>query len=586
MLYLAEVQKQKSGFGLGGSKAELKLLARQQGEHSWISEPRDSVVPADEANSFNPGALVLVELSANKQVQRIQEAAAKLVSILQNFSQAHDKFKNKEEEIQQWQESLTYMSQELNRREMEMQAREEQLEMLQEQIEQYEPKLQELEALREESYRLQEEVGKSQQELESAWEQLRSQTQQLDERQAEVAGGAVLDEAQSSHLQEQLNRLSEGMPPTETVRDHLQQSVERLNLQQTLLTQHWEQLEPKKAEAERLQGEVDQKLQEVQSRWTQWQQGQQSLDQSRSELQEQQASLKTKQEQAEVLKTQIQGLNELHQQLCKLASGADGVSVAVQVNVAALEAMSIEELQAMVQNLQEELERFFRFVNDQEEELTMQRQTIEELQAKMQTLSEYDRLSLENELAEEQESYRMLNETLVGQRRTLREREEVKSVHEAILWRRLGTAPENHQSSDKIDLKPVLQQIETQRDQLSERLNQLEGELSQLQQGIEQASGRVNQLVSEQETKWNEIKQLEQMCQQQGTMTAQLWGRVHLYQEVLQPVQDHLNELKSQLDAAMAGLNQVQEFGDRQLQGIAELRQVLMGLVGQQQVAS
>lgn len=586
MLYLAEVQKQKSGFGLGGSKAELKLLARQQGEHSWIAEPRDSVVPADEANSFNPGALVLVELSANKQVQRIQEAAAKLVSILQNFSQAHDKFKNKEEEIQQWQESLTYMSQELNRREMEMQAREEQLEMMQEQIEQYEPKLQELEALREESYRLQEDVSRGQQELEAAWEQLRAQTQQLDERQVQMSEGAVLDETQSHLLQEQFNRLSETLPTVEGVRELVNQSWDKLNAQQALLTQHWEQLAPQKVEAERLQVELEQKLQDIQGRWSEWQQAQQVLEQNRGQLQERQGGLKTKQQEVEVLKAQIQGLNELHQRLHQLTASSDQVSVGVSVDVAALEAMSIEELQGVVQSLQEELERFFRFVNDQEEELTMQRQTIEELQAKIQTVSEYDRLSLENELAEEQESYRMLNETLVGQRRTLREREEVKTVHEAVLWRRLGTAEAN-QSSDRIDLTPILQQLEQQRDQLSETLRHLEAEISELEQVIHETTGTVNQQIGEQQAKWNEIKHLEQGWREQMTTTAGLWGRVRLYEEILQPVQEQLNELRSQLEGVVNGLTQMQEAGDHQVQVMTQLRETLMGLLGAQaQLAS
>lgn len=586
MLYLAEVQKQKSGFGLGGSKAELKLLARQQGEHSWIAEPRDSVVPADEANSFNPGALVLVELSANKQVQRIQEAAAKLVSILQNFSQAHDKFKNKEEEIQQWQESLTYMSQELNRREMEMQAREEQLEMMQEQIEQYEPKLQELEALREESYRLQEDVSRGQQELEAAWEQLRAQTQQLDERQVQMSEGAVLDETQSHLLQEQFNRLSETLPTVEGVRELVNQSWDKLNAQQALLTQHWEQLAPQKVEAERLQVELEQKLQDIQGRWSEWQQAQQVLEQNRGQLQERQGGLKTKQQEVEVLKAQIQGLNELHQRLHQLTASSDQVSVGVSVDVAALEAMSIEELQGVVQSLQAELERFFRFVNDQEEELTMQRQTIEELQAKIQTVSEYDRLSLENELAEEQESYRMLNETLVGQRRTLREREEVKTVHEAVLWRRLGTAEAN-QSSDRIDLTPILQQLEQQRDQLSETLRHLEAEISELEQVIHETTGTVNQQIGEQQAKWNEIKHLEQGWREQMTTTAGLWGRVRLYEEILQPVQEQLNELRSQLEGVVNGLTQMQEAGDHQVQVMTQLRETLMGLLGAQaQLAS
>lgn len=72
MLYLAEVQKQKSGF-IGGGRAELKLLVCQRGENNWSAVPGDDLVPAEDANSYKDGALVLVELNASKQVQRIED---------------------------------------------------------------------------------------------------------------------------------------------------------------------------------------------------------------------------------------------------------------------------------------------------------------------------------------------------------------------------------------------------------------------------------------------------------------------------------------------------------------------------------
>jgi len=122
VLYLAEVQR-KSGGLLGGSRSELKLLAYQRTEQSWSAAPGDEIVTSDEASAYGQGALVLVELSANKQVQRVQEAGRPLVSILQGFSRSQEQFKNQEDEIEQWKQSLTYQSQVLNRREMEMETR-------------------------------------------------------------------------------------------------------------------------------------------------------------------------------------------------------------------------------------------------------------------------------------------------------------------------------------------------------------------------------------------------------------------------------------------------------------------------------
>ncbi len=109
MLYLAEVQKPKIGGLLSGvGKTELKLMACQRTDLSW--NPIDEVVSTDEAGKLSDGALVLVEINANRQVQRLQEAGRPLVSILQNLSRQLEKLKLKEHEINQCKESLTFQA--------------------------------------------------------------------------------------------------------------------------------------------------------------------------------------------------------------------------------------------------------------------------------------------------------------------------------------------------------------------------------------------------------------------------------------------------------------------------------------------
>ena len=135
MLYLAEVQKQKGGLLGGGAKTELKLLACQRTDQNWSTVSED-VIAAEDASKLNDGALVLVELNPNRQVQRIQEAGRPLVNILQNFSRQLEKFKLKEDEIDQWKQSLTFQAQELNRREMDMEVRSEQLQQLEDELQQ------------------------------------------------------------------------------------------------------------------------------------------------------------------------------------------------------------------------------------------------------------------------------------------------------------------------------------------------------------------------------------------------------------------------------------------------------------------
>ncbi len=578
MLYLAEVQKQRSGFGLGGGKAELKLLACQRSEYNWSAVPGDDAIPVEEANKFNDGTLVLVELSASKQVQRIQEAASKLVSILQTFSRLQDKSKDKEEEIEQWKASLTFSSQELNRREMEMQAREEQLAQMQDELERLEAQRSEIENTRDEANRLREEVDRSRAEIETAWEQLRGEQQQVATQQSQVAQGAVVDEQQTQRIQELMKKLGGAIASAQGVREQLNLSFGVVGAQQAILDVHWQQLEQKRANAQQQQEEVDRLLQSLQSRWQEWYQSQDVLAQARADFKGQQSTLTAKQDRAESMSLQVRAVEDLYQQLSGLASASGAPVTEQRVDVSALEKMSVEDLQGLVQHLQQDLEKVFRFVNDQEEELTLQRETIEELQAKIQAASEYDRMALENEMADELESYQMLNETLVGQRLRLQEREDVLKQHQAVLWRRLGTnAPK--QEPGNIDLGPLVAQLNAVRQQQSEEFQRLENEIQQVRDSISQIEANVNRQNAESEAKRYELKQLEQNLFNQKGAVAELWGRVNVYQEMLQPVQDNLKALRQKLEGAAAELDRVQETGEQQDRVVSDLREALSGLM-------
>jgi len=579
VLYLAEVQKQRSGFGLGGGKAELKLLACQRGEHNWSAVPGDDAIPVEEANKFNDGTLVLVELSASKQVQRIQEAARQLVSILQNFSRLQDKFKDKEEEIEQWKASLTFSSQELNRREMEMQAREEQLAQMEEELERLEAQRSEIENTRDEANRLREEVDRSRVEIETAWEQLRGEQQRVAQQQSEVPQGAVVDEQQTQRIQELMQKLGGAIASAQGVREQLNQSLGAVGAQQAILDQHWQQLEQKQSIAQQQQEEVDRQNQSLQNRWQEWYQSQEALAQARAELKGQQSTLSAKQDQAQSVSLQVRAVEDLYQQVSRLASASGTAGTEQKVDVSALEKMPVDELQGLVQHLQQDLEKVFRFVNDQEEELTLQRETIEELQGKIQAASEYDRMALENEMADELESYQMLNETLVGQRLRLQERENVLKQHQAVLWQRLGTANAPKQERGDIDLGPIVAQLNTQRQQQSQELQRLENEIQQVREAVSQIEANVNRQNGESEAKRYELKQLEQNLFNQKGAVAQLWGRVNVYQEMLQPVQDNLNALRQKLEGVAGEIDRVQQTGEEQDRVVSDLRQVLSGLI-------
>ena len=579
MLYLAEVQKQKGGV-FGGGKAELKLLACQRSDQSWSAVTGDEVIPADEANNMNSGTLVIVNLGGNRQLQgEIEPAGGRLVTMLQNFSRLLEKSKNQEEEIEQWKQSLTYQSQELNRREMEMESRLEQMQAMEEDFERLEQQRRELESANEETSRLREEFERSRQELEGAWEHLRGEQRRLEEQQAEVQYSAGLDENQASAIQESLERLSGAVAPTESVREQLNLAFEVVNNQQSMLDTYWQQLEQQQAEAFGLQAEVDRKGEEIQNRKRELHEAQTSLEQANGELKVQRNALQIKQEAAHMLRLQLQTQNDLHQELTRLATSSADVKISQKIDLEALEMMPLGQLSDIVQGLQQDLDKVKRFVNDQEEELTFQRQSVEEVQDKMGGASEYDRMTLETELAEEQDRYQMLDESLVGSRRNLREREEILNQHMRVLRRRQGVAESNSPDNQKIDLGPVLSQLEAQRQQQEEELRKLESQIEQMRITISQAEGMIRHQSGEQESTLAQLESLEQNWQLMKESAAQLFGRVSLYQETLQPRQDGLNEIRQRLEAIADALNQIQETGDYQLQAIAEMRQTINSLL-------
>ena len=141
VLYLAELQKVKSGLLSITGKSELKLLACQHNDQNWSPVPKE-VIFANETTKFNHGALVLVELSPNRQIQRIEEASQPLINILQSFSRQVAKLKLKEGEINQWKHSLTIQAEELNRRQKEMESRWQEIQRLEDEFQRLDKKQQ------------------------------------------------------------------------------------------------------------------------------------------------------------------------------------------------------------------------------------------------------------------------------------------------------------------------------------------------------------------------------------------------------------------------------------------------------------
>lgn len=574
MQYLAEVQKKSGVFG--GGKAELKLLACLRGE-SWTAVPGEETIPADDAGTFNAGALVLAEINANKQLQGTpKEAGRQIVSILQNYSRLQEKTKTQEEEIEQWKQSLTYQSQELNRREMEMQAQLEQFEQIQQELDRLEAKRNEIASTEEEARKLREEMDRRQQELEAAWEQLNAQQSQPDP--TETSG--FLDAEQVNGLQEWLNYLAQVVISPEAAIEPLNSSLSSLSAQKAAIEERQQQLEQQRQDAQQQQNEVEATAGELDGQWQQWHADRADLERMRSEFAVRQRTLELEQRLAEVLRSQLQSQESLMQQLSQLSAGGGS---SVSTGDGNLEGTPLYELQRMVRKAREELASNFPFVSDQEEELTLQRQDIDELMAKMKNTFGAEREGFEKDIADQEEGYKFLNETLVGQWRNLQDRQRVLEQQQLTLWRRLGN-PEFQGSGGAgalANVEPLLKQIEELRQQQQEELQAVAERLSQMQQGFEESQAAANDRATAQENQLHELKERERQLQERRSSVAHLWGRVNVSEEILQSLQESLNELQQNLDALSETTAHLGEMSEAQNNAIAQLQASLSALSGE-----
>ncbi len=573
MLYLAEVQKQKSKSGfMGSAKAELKLLAYQRPDQSWAAVQGEEAISSEEANNFNIGVLVLADLNANRQAQQIREAGRPLVGILQSFSRQMEKAKGQEEEIEQWKQSLTYQSEELNRRNMELEARLDEIQDIEEDSQRLEERKQAFATAQHNIEQLQAEVERNRTELAGAWDHLRGEQRRLAEQQ-----GTVLDDGTKQQLQQLLDLLARNTAPKVALKEQLDFFTEAVDSQQNILSYHWQQFEQQRAIADSQQGEVDSLRSMLTSRQTEWDSAQKSLDMVLIELKVQKSALNNKQEYAQILAIKLRKQEEIYHQLHRLVAPVELNSVQ-KVDTDTLEQLSLNQLQQIVQDLQRDLEGASRFVNDQEEELRLLQQHIDELQEKLGQKSDNGFSRLETELADERDTYEFLNQTLVGQRQNLQERKQILDQHQSVLWRRQGITPSSREEDLKIDLRPLLTQIETIKQQQAKELQKLEQEITQLEAHIQQLQVDGDRQINTQQTVRYQLQELEENLRSQAAVAAQCLGKVDIYQEMLQPIQDNLNGLRGKLEAISSNIDQMQ-VPDEQILQVKQIREKLLNNV-------
>jgi chromosome segregation ATPase len=539
VLYLAEVQKPKSGFNISGrSKAELKLLACQRTEQNWSAIPGEELVAApDDANNFNPGVLVLVDMNANRQIQsQLREAGKQLVSILQNLSRQIEKYKKEADEIDSWRQSLSLQSQQLQLRQEEIYGREEDLENTRAELDRLTQEAQALESTLEQH-------EQSRQELAAQWEQLREKEQQIEIHQQSLNCAAV-SESQINEIRTALHQLSGTSRTFDS--QQLETTVTAIEVQQDLLDGHWQQLRRQEQNVVQTQAELLAQEQEIDRCKQQLQELQTALEETQTAWEVQQHTLSMQQEYVQRLTARIQLEQENYQKIYLMSKGGGTDVGDVQIDLDRLEAMPIGELQLIVENLQTEVDRSVHFVRLEEEELQEKQAAIDELQQAILGANEFDKLKLEADLADEQDGYNMLDHTLDGQRQTMRERQTYLQIHNRVLRQRQGHQPEAADRS-QIEWQSILRLLDSQRQQQQSELTQVETEIDSLRRTIEQTKAKIEQQVEAYLQESKQVQKLEHQHQITKQLATELIAKIDLYQEMMQPLQDRIDSCKQQL---------------------------------------
>ena len=423
-----------------------------------------------------------------------------------------------------------------------MENRLEQVEQMEEEFKEFEQKRQEIEQARAETEKIKAEFEAKSQELQGAWEQLKGKQQHLEEQ---IQQSKILDEAQAAQIQSQLQILSVVTSSNNSVKHKLQSAFEAIDSQQKTMDpnwqqQHFENIQQKREELDRCETQLNQNQQELESLIV-------SVAETNRQLQADQKSLEVKQELTKFLDSQLLSQDSMLQMLSGVETESSDKG-GQKLDLNALENMPLPDLEATVENLKKDLEKLASFVSDQEEELGWQCKAVEELEAKIAGASEFERLTLEQELADEKEAKKMLDQTLVGQRRSLRERHNILLQHSRILKRRQGVIDLEDSDSD-IDLEPIKQNLESQKAELEAKKAQINREIAEIEQKILQLQEELQQQTSRKEQLKAEIEQQQDNCQQLKIAVTELESNSNFCNQYLQPLQNTLDNIRQELSS-------------------------------------
>lgn len=162
----------------------------------------------------------------------------------------------------------------------------------------------------------------------------------------------------------------------------------------------------------------------------------------------------------------LEAIENLKKEVSNLTANFDKGDIDHKIPIIVLETIPLGDLEFLVDNLRQKMTELVNFVNLEEKELNILKECESKLSAKLAKANKTDKLSLETQLADSQEARKLLEKTLVGQRRNLKKHQEILNQHIKILNRRKGIF--DLKSFDTISLDPLLNSS-PQTDLLKER---------------------------------------------------------------------------------------------------------------------
>jgi chromosome segregation ATPase len=524
VLYLAEVKKQTRGF-IGGIKAELKLIACQHNDQSWSALPtEEAIVWEDSQAQFGEGALLLVNLGSNRQIQGSPElAGAQLVGELRKISRLMEKFKEQQQEIEQWKVSLSLQAEELSRREIELNARDEQIQQLEVEFEYLERQRLELDEIR---------------------EAIAKEQQRLEEARSELGFSAGLDEEKSAKIQSLIGRLLQDSHASPW--DQLALILDAIGHQQTRISTYQQQLAGKQRQLEQQKNTAGQQQEKINQKQQELDSIKIALEEARTERKVQQTVLTYRQDLLTRINQKLESISSLKSLFMGASLGSSTVSAASPINLQELENMPLGELQEKVSELQSNLDNLVKFVNEQEEELTLQNQTIKELQAQLETGDGVDSLEIEEQIKDEQERKKMLEKTLEPQRQTVWNRQDECLQYLRVLRRRQGILdPQEQVTGISIKIEPIMNSLQQEQEQAEGEKGNLEQEIENLQYNLRQLEEMIEDYTSQQQQKSQQLQQDKEAWEHNKLTLAEIQAQISLYQEGFQPLQESFNDINA-----------------------------------------